>query len=124
MKKFLTLAFFALLGGALWASSPSTTPANPFQDDLSCLDNEFAGMTQLEQLVEERNATYSQLASENNALLNNVTSDHQDIFPSLIGAGSKDGMDSTLKVVLIVLGVLAVIACGCLLIAALSTPVE
>ncbi|MFN0036372.1 MAG: hypothetical protein ACKVUS_15005 [Saprospiraceae bacterium] len=87
MKKLLTLAFFALLGGALWAASPSTTPANPFQDDLSCLENEFASMTQLEQLVEARNATYAQLASENNALLNTVTSDN-DIAASLLGSAA------------------------------------
>ncbi|MBC7776997.1 MAG: hypothetical protein H7246_16315 [Phycisphaerae bacterium] len=90
MKKFFTLAFFALLGGALWAASPSTTLANPFQDDLSRLDNEFAGMTQLEQLVEANHATYSQLASENNALLNNVTNDN-DIASSLLGSVAPDG---------------------------------
>ena len=90
MKKLFTLVFFALLGSALWAASPSTTPANPFQDDLSRLDKDFAGMTQLEQLVEERNATYSTLASENNALLNNVTSDN-DIAASLLGSVAPDG---------------------------------
>ena len=38
-------------------------------------------MTELEQLVEGRNATYSQLASENNTLLNNVTSDNDIACP-------------------------------------------
>ncbi len=90
MKKLFTLAFFALLGGALWAASPSTTPANPFQDDLSRLDNDFAGMTELELLVEANNATYSQLASENNALLNNVTKDN-NIASSLLGSVAPDG---------------------------------
>ena len=90
MKKLFTLTFCLLLGGALWASSPSTTPANPFQDDLSRLDNEFAGMTELEQLVVANNATYSQLASENNALLSNVTSDN-DIATSLLGSAAPDG---------------------------------
>lgn len=90
MKKLLTLAMFALIGGALWASSPNNTPANPFQDDLSRLENEFAGMTELEQLVEERNATYSELATENNTLLNNVTSDN-DISSSLLGSVAPDG---------------------------------
>lgn len=90
MKKLFTLAFFALLGSALWAASPSTTPANPFQDDLSRLDKEFAGMTQLEQLVDERNATYSTLAAENNTLLNTVTSDN-DIAASLLGSVAPDG---------------------------------
>ena len=90
MKKLLTLAFCALLGGALWAASPNSTPANPFQDDLSRLDNEFAGMTELEQLVETSNATYSQLASENNALLNTVTSDN-NIATSLLGSVAPDG---------------------------------
>ncbi|HAD14939.1 MAG TPA: hypothetical protein DCF33_21130 [Saprospirales bacterium] len=78
-----------MLGGALWASTPNNTPANPFQDDLSRLENEFAGMTQLEQLVEERNATYSELAAENNALLQNVTSDN-DIASALLGSVAPD----------------------------------
>jgi hypothetical protein len=89
MKKLLTLAFFALLGGAMWAASSNSTPANPFQDDLSRLENELAGMSQLEQLVEERNATYSELAAENNTLLQNVNND-TDIFTSIFGTGSPD----------------------------------
>ncbi|HLP96564.1 MAG TPA: hypothetical protein VK168_21125 [Saprospiraceae bacterium] len=89
MKKLLTLAFCALLGGVMWASTPNNTPANPFQDDLSRLENEFAGMSQLEQLVEERNATYSELAAENNALLQNVNSD-TDIASSLLGSVAPD----------------------------------
>ena len=118
MKKLFTLAFCALLGGALWASSPSNLPANPFQDNLSCLDVEFFSMNQLEILVEERSATYSQLALENNALLNYVTSDHEDISVSLLGAGGK--MDEAWKFVLIVIGILVVLACGCLLMSALN----
>lgn len=90
MKKLLTLAFCALLGGVMWAASSNNTPANPFQDDLSRLENEFAGMSQLEQLVEERNATYSELAAENNALLQNVNSD-TDIASSLMGSVAPDG---------------------------------
>lgn len=90
MKKLLTLAFCALLGGVMWAASPNNTPANPFQDDLSRLENEFAGMSQLEQLVEERNATYSELAAENNALLQNVNSNN-DVFSSIFGSVSPDG---------------------------------
>ncbi len=90
MKKLFTLAFFALLSGALFASSPSVAPANPFQDDLSRMDNEFAGMTELEQLVEARNATYTELASENNTLLNNVSSNN-DIASTLLGSVAPDG---------------------------------
>ncbi|MBL7806250.1 MAG: hypothetical protein JNN28_00445 [Saprospiraceae bacterium] len=90
MKKLLTLAFCALLGGVMWAASSNNTPANPFQDDLSRLENEFAGMSQLEQLVEERNATYSELAAENNTLLQNVNSD-TDIASSLMGSVAPDG---------------------------------
>lgn len=90
MKKIFTLAICTLVGAALWASSPSATPANPFQDDLSRLDNEFAGMTELEQLVVANNATYTQLASENNALLSNVTNDN-DIAASLLGSAAPSG---------------------------------
>jgi hypothetical protein len=84
MKKLLSLAFFAFLGTALLASSPSATP---FQDDLSRLDSDFAGMTALEKLVEERNATYSDLAAENNNLLNSVT-DNTDVAASLLGSAA------------------------------------
>lgn len=90
MKKLLTLAFFAMLGASVWAASPATTSANPFQDDLSRLDNEFAGMTELEQLVETRNATYTDLAAENNSLLQNVTNDN-NIAGSLLGSVAPDG---------------------------------
>ncbi len=114
MKKLFSLAFFVLVGAALWAASSSTTPSNPFQDDLSRLDNEFAGMTQLEQLVETTNSTYTQLAAENNTLLSNVTSDHQDISASLLGAGGE--MDKTLKVVLIIVGGVVVVILACCLI--------
>ncbi len=113
MKKPLTVAFFMLLGSTLWASLPHPTPEYPFQDDLYCLDDEFAGITQLECLVETRNATYTQLASENNPLLGYVTSENKDISESLLGAGGK--MDETLKIILIVFGVLAVLAIGCCL---------
>jgi hypothetical protein len=89
MKKLLTLAFCALLGSLMWAASPVNSHANPFQDDLSRLDDEFAGITQLEQLVEERHATYSELAAEYNTLLQNVNND-TDIFTSIFGTGSPD----------------------------------
>ncbi len=90
MKKLLTLALFAMLSASLWAASPSATTVNPFQDDLSRLDQDFAGMTALEQLVEARNATYTDLAAENNSLLNNVSSDN-DIVSSLLGSSAPDG---------------------------------
>lgn len=87
MKKFFTLAMVAFLGSALWASSPSNTPATPFQDDLARFDSELAGMSALEQLVEERNATFTDLTAENNSLLNTVTSDN-DIAGSLLGSAA------------------------------------
>lgn len=90
MKKFFTLVFFALVSSALWASSPASTPANPFQDDLSRLDQEFAGMSALEQVVNDRNATYSDLATEQNTLLNSVTADN-DIASSLLGSAAPSG---------------------------------
>ncbi len=113
MKKHLTLSFLVLLSSVLWAASPSKSPANLFQDDLFCLDEEFAGITQLEQEVGLRHATYSQLALENNSQLNYVTSENQNISASLLGAGGQ--MDETLKIVLIVLGVIGVLAIGCCL---------
>lgn len=90
MKKLFTLAFCTLLVGALWASALHTTPANPFQDDLSRLDEEFSGMTQLEQLVDARQASYTELAAEQNTLLCNVTSDN-NIAASLLGSVAPDG---------------------------------
>jgi hypothetical protein len=91
MKKiFATLTTVALFAGALLASSANTTPANPFQDDLSRLDREFDGLNQLEQVVNDRNATYTELAAENNPLLNNVTNE-RDIAASLLGTAAPDG---------------------------------
>jgi hypothetical protein len=90
MKKFFTLIVLAFLGGTLWAASPGTTPGNPFQDELSRLDQEFAGISELEQLVEARNTSYTDLAAENNSLLNHVTSD-KDISTTLLGAAAPSG---------------------------------
>lgn len=80
----------ALLGCTSWAASSGATSGNPFQDDLSRLDHSFAGMSELEQLVESRNASYTELAAENNSLLNHVTSD-QDISATLLGAAAPSG---------------------------------
>lgn len=113
MKKLFLLGLCALLSLATWASTPPSTPENPFQDDLPSIDQAFEGMTALEQWVETCETTYSDLAAENNALLQNVKNDHQDISASLLGAGGE--MDSALKVILIVLGALAVITLGCCL---------
>ena len=90
MKKLFTLAICALLGGTMWAASLNNTPTNPFQDDLSRLDQEFAEITALEQLVAEKNATYSQLANEQNTLLQSVTSDN-NIASTLLGSVAPDG---------------------------------
>jgi len=87
MKEIFIWVFFALVGSPVWASSPANIPANPFQDDLSCLDHEFAGMSALEQLVNERNATYITLAAEQNALLNSVIADN-DIASSLVSSAA------------------------------------
>ena len=90
MKKLLTLALFALLSNAIWAASPNTTPVNPFQDDLSRLDQAFEGMSELEQVVESRNATYATLAAENHPLLQEIISD-TDVAGTLIGAVAPSG---------------------------------
>jgi len=90
MKKLLTLSLFTLLGTVLWASALNTTPANPFQDDLSRFDEEFSGMAQLEQLADARQASYTVLAAEQNSLLNHVTSDN-NIAASLLGSVAPDG---------------------------------
>lgn len=80
----------AFMGSTLWAVSPGSTSGNPFQDELSCYDHAFSGMSELEQLVEARNASYTALASENNSLLNHVTSD-KDIASTLLGAAAPEG---------------------------------
>ncbi len=90
MKKIYTLAMLAFMGSTLWAASPGSTSGNPFQDDLSCFDHAFAGMSELEQLVEARNASYTVLASENSSLLNHLTSD-KDISSTLLGAAAPSG---------------------------------
>lgn len=73
MKRNLILILSVLFGGMLQASVPSSVPANPFQDDLSRIEGLFEDMATLEKVVETSNATYSELAAENNPLLNSVT---------------------------------------------------
>lgn len=113
MKRHLTLLFLVLLSNIIWAAQPGKSPSNLFQDELSCLDEAFGGIAQLEQEVAERHATYSQLALENNSLLKYVTSENQDISASLLGASGQ--LDETLKIILIVLAVVGMLAIGCCL---------
>ncbi|MDO8368639.1 MAG: hypothetical protein Q7T20_17705 [Saprospiraceae bacterium] len=89
MNKTLTLIFLTMLSGHLLASSRSTTPLNFFQDDLSRVEAEFAGITELEQLVEGCSATYSELALESNPQLSAVSND-QDILASLLSGAAPD----------------------------------
>jgi len=96
MKKLFTFAMVAFIGSTLLASSPGTTPAVTFSDDLTRFDSDFAGMSALEQLVEERNASYTELAAENNSLLNTVTNDN-NIAGTLLG-GVAPGDDRLLGI--------------------------
>lgn len=91
MKKIL-FSFFALLAfTALTASTPVT--GNPdsglFNDNLSSLEQEFSGLNALEQEVNNRQVTYSDLAAENNPLISNVKAG-QDLGAALLGAGAPD----------------------------------
>lgn len=94
MRKMLhTLLLAVLVCGTAMASAPATNPNLPapksefFSDDLSALDREFDGLNQLEQTAAERNATYSDLAAENNTLLKSLSAD-RDLSASLLGAAA------------------------------------
>lgn len=94
MRKMLhTFLLAVLVCGSAMASTPASNPNLPapksefFSDDLNALDREFDGLNQLEEAAAGRNATYSELASENNPLLKNVSAD-SDIASSLLGAAA------------------------------------
>lgn len=112
MSKILTLLFAVLLSTCCWAATPTVAEHAPtFNDDLHCLNEAFQGLTTLEQLLESRNATHSELAAEQNELLQYLAADQQDMAQSLLAAVAP--MDPALKAVLIVFGILAVLAIGC-----------
>ena len=95
MKKILFSFLACIAFFAASATNPNSTP-NPFNDNLSAMEQEFSGLNALEQEVEARNVTYNDLAAENNALLNNVT-ENQDLGTALLGAGGK-GDDNALGI--------------------------
>jgi len=111
MKKLFTISFAMLLGGLLQASSPNNPQPPSFNDDLHCLNAELQNLSALEQLLEQHNVTYTQLALEENNLLQYLNNDHQDISSSLLASVAP--MDPALKAVLIVFGILALLAIGC-----------
>ncbi len=82
MQKLLTFFLFSLLASNVGlASTPSNVLSNIFHDDLSRLDSEMTGLSQLEQLVQETYATQTQLVKENNPLA-------QQLLPNNNLAGS------------------------------------
>lgn len=111
MKKLITLSLSLLLGSLVSASTPSAPQRPSFNEDLHCLNEEFQGLSALEQLLEENNSTYTELSALENPLLRHVANDQQDISHSLLAASAP--MDPALKAVLIVFGILAVLAIGC-----------
>jgi len=92
MKRFsLVLTALTLCVFGLFASTTTIQPgAGLFQDDLSRFDQDFSGLNQLEQTVGQTGETYSQLAAQNNPLLENVAQ-NGDISAALLGsAGNED----------------------------------
>jgi len=88
MKKLL-LSLLAL--ATLTVAGANSTPGKPevFNDDFSRIEQEFDGINQLEQVVADRQATYTELAAENNALLNNVSAEN-DLGAALLGSAGGD----------------------------------
>jgi hypothetical protein len=98
MKKtfFSFIACLAFVTAFANTNPATTTNSNPFNDNLSAMEQEFAGLNALEQEVDARNVTYNDLAAENSALLNNVT-ENQDLGNALLGAGGS-GDDNALGI--------------------------
>lgn len=92
MKRFsLVLTALMLCVFSAFASTTANEPgAGLFQDDLSRFDRELSGLNALEQTVGQTGETYSQLAAQNNPLLENVAK-NGDISAALLGgAGNED----------------------------------
>lgn len=89
MKRIsLLFSVFAISVSALFANN--TQPAQGLlQDDLSRIDNEFAQLDQLEQTVNQSGQTYTQLAAENNPLVQQLTY-NGDISATLLGGAAGD----------------------------------
>jgi hypothetical protein len=91
MKRFTLMLTAMLLGFVTLSANTVNPPASAmFQDNLSRFDQSFDQLNQLEQTVEQTGQTYSQLAADNNALLENVAYNN-DISNALLGsAGDGD----------------------------------
>lgn len=86
MRKLILTLVAAVAMTAAFASNGNSTPKQDiFGDDLTKIDQQFSGLNELEQVVTERNATYTELAAEGNSLLSNVSA-NQDLGASLIGS--------------------------------------
>ncbi len=98
MKKtlFSFIACLAFVTAFANTNPGTTTNSNPFNDNLSAMEQEFSGLNALEQEVDARNVTYNELAAENSALLNTVT-ENQDLGNALLGAGGR-GDDTALGI--------------------------
>ncbi len=98
MKKtfFSFIACLAFVSAFANTNPGTTTNSNPFNDNLSAMEQEFSGLNALEQEVDARNVTYNELAAENSTLLNKVT-ENQDLGTALLGAGGR-GDDTALGI--------------------------
>ena len=66
------------------------TPAvNPFNDDMNAFEQEFSGLNAVEQEVNARQITYSDLVAEKSELVNNLQ-ENQDLGAALLGAKGDD----------------------------------
>ena len=90
MQKRRSFLFLLLLSGKIIsASSAISLPPDVFYDDLSKLDCEMVHLSQLEQLVEESNATQSQLIKEENPLSRYLLQTG-DLAASLLGGSAPE----------------------------------
>lgn len=90
MKKLLITFLSFATAWSLSAAAVNTTPTQGvFGDELNTIEQQFDGLNALEQVVNDRNATYQELAAENNSLLNNMAAP-QDLGSSLFGASAPD----------------------------------
>jgi hypothetical protein len=94
-KTLLFSLFLCAFSTVVAATSPSPNRSTAdlselFRDDLARFDRDLCGLSELENNVEQRGATYADLAAEQHELLRHVLPD-DDLSQSLLGQLSPEG---------------------------------
>ncbi|MBN8677163.1 MAG: hypothetical protein J0M29_03000 [Chitinophagales bacterium] len=85
MKKLFRSLILLLLTTPTLLSASAKFSNNPFTDNPACWEQEFAALSQLEELTESTGITLSQLQADGNPLAQTVLAD-DNLYATLIGA--------------------------------------